>query len=285
MIVGDRWRTLQENVAEELKNTNRMARQIMENSKPDIYAVNHAYGTYQVENSANINTDYTLYNHEAVEKLVRENPDLMPPPGKKVERKIREGTAKRWAKQKLQSVAMQSIIQGDSIPNMAKRLAEETASSDYKAAVRNARTMATGAQNAGRYEAYRRATGMGIDLTIEWAAVLDNRTRHAHRVMHGQRTTVDVPFRTPDGYTIQYPADCTGTSSAPQSMIWNCRCTLLAWVKGYEHDMQTDSDKMTMSFDEWLKVKPGHEEFRDILHQHDVGESIKMQYVRKYRNG
>lgn len=284
LIVGKRWREMKETATEDMRNVNRIARQICEGQRVDIYAINHAYGTYQIERYG-VNTSYTLYNHEAVEEIIRNNPQLMPPPGKKVSRRIAEGKAKRWSKQKIQSVAIQAILQGDSIPDMAKRLAKEVADSDFKAAVRNARTMATGAQNAGRYEAYRRAAGMGIDLIIEWAAVLDNRTRHAHRQMHGQRTTVDKPFRTPDGYTIMYPADCTGTSDAPQKEIWCCRCTLLAWVKGFEHDTLTDSDKMTMSFDDWVKVKPGHEKFEPILKQYETGRAIKMQYVREYKNG
>ena len=39
-------------------------------------------------------------------------------------------------------------------------------------------------------------------------------------------------------------------------MIWNCRCTLLAWVKGYEGDTVKSSPKMgDMSFEEWQKAK------------------------------
>lgn len=289
LAVGKRWKQMKETVAEDLLHTNEIARDICLNQRSDVYAVNHAYGTYQVESSGNLNTSYTLYNHEAVEKLIRENPNLMPPPGKKVSKAIAEGTAKRWSKQKIQSVVLQSIIQGESIPQMAKRLATEVSDSNFKAAVRNARTMATGAQNAGRYDSYRRARDMGIDLTIEWAATLDDRTRHSHRQMHGQRRNVDEPFIITDSgktYYIMFPADCNSSqSNAPQQCIWNCRCTLLAWVKGFEHDTLTDSDKMTMSFDEWLKVKPGHEEFQDILHQHKVGNAIRMKYVREYRNG
>jgi SPP1 gp7 family putative phage head morphogenesis protein len=184
---------------------------------------------------------------------------------------------------------LQGILQGDSIPELAKRLATNVSDSNYKAAVRNARTMATSAQNAGRYGSYRRAKGMGIDLTIEWAAVLDNRTRHSHRQMHGQRREVDEPFTITDGgrtFNIMWPADCNSSqSNAPQREIWNCRCTLLSWVKGFEHDMQTDSDKMNMSFDEWLQVEPGKEEFLPIISQYEKGQAIKMQYIREYKYG
>lgn len=280
MAVGKRWQEMKDTLAKDLQNVNAIARQTILQNNPDIYAINHAYGTYQIEHGAGVNTSYTLYNHEAVENLFRENPDLLPPPGKKVSQAIAEGRAERWAKEKLQSTMTQGILQGESIPKLAKRLATNVADSDYKAAVRNARTMATSAQNAGRYDAYRRAQGMGIDLTIEWAATLDNRTRHSHRLMHGQRTTVDEPFIV-DGVEILYPGQ--GGENIPQQLLWNCRCTLLAYISGFEHEPLRDSDKMTMSFDEWLGVEEGEEEFQDILHQHDVGEAIKMQYINKYR--
>jgi uncharacterized protein with gpF-like domain len=120
------------------------------------------------------------------------------------------------------------------------------------ASIRYARTMTTSAQNAGRYEAFRRATKLGVDLTIEWQATLDSHTRHDHRIMHGQRTDVDKPFHTPDGYTIYYPADCTGESNAPQREIWNCRCTLRAMVKGYKRETIKKSPGMgDLSFEEW----------------------------------
>ena len=130
---------------------------------------------------------------------------------------------------------------------------------NYNAAVRYARTMTTSAQNAGRYEAFRRAKDLGVDLTIEWSATLDHRTRHEHRQMHGQRRDVDEPFIITEGgrtYEIRYPADCSGTSNAPQKEIWNCRCTLLSWVKGFEGDTVTESPKMgDMSFEEWREAK------------------------------
>ena len=289
MAVGKRWKQMKDTIAEDMLHTNEIARKICQKQQIDIYALNHAYGTYQVEHSGGINTSYTLYNHEAVEEILKNDPDLLPPPGEKVSKAIAEGKAKRWTRQTVQSTITQGILQGDSIPDLAKRLSKNVADKDFKAAVRNARTMATSAQNAGRYEAYRRARDMGIDLTIEWAATLDDRTRHAHRNMHGQRREVDEPFIIVDGgrtFYIMWPADCNSSqSNAPQQCIWNCRCTLLAWVKGFEHDMLTDSDKMTMDFDEWLKVEPGKEKFQPILKQYETGEAIKMQYVREYRNG
>ncbi len=58
-------------------------------------------------------------------------------------------------------------------------------------------------------------------------ATLDNRTRHAHRILDRQRAKMDKPFEI-DGHEIWYPGD----SSAPGYLVYNCRCTLIAHVKG-----------------------------------------------------
>lgn len=278
-MVGRRWRDLKNQLAAESLRTDQLAKDIINGTLPQIYVLNHAYGTWQIEHSANINTAYTLYNREAIERIIREDPEMLPPPGPRMTKKIAEGKAERWTKQKLQSDMMQGILQGDSIPELAKRIAGSTERRAMTDAVRYARTMTTGAQNAGRYDSYRRARDLGIDLVIEWTATLDNRTRHAHREMHGQRTTVDEPFYTPDGFTIMYPGQ--GGEDIPQRTIWNCRCTLLAWVAGFEHETMRESDDVD-DFDEWLE---GHSESRPILSQWDTGEAIRMQYARRYRDG
>ena len=60
---------------------------------------------------------------------------------------------------------------------------------------------------------------MGVDLTIEWSATLDNRTRHDHRLLHSQRREVDEPFEV-DNIKILYPAQLgIGSSDISQSMI------------------------------------------------------------------
>ena len=224
ITVGKRWDELKERIANDQLNVNKIARNIIQHEMPDIFALNANYAGYQVEHDAKIDTTFTLYSRDTVDKILRDDPDLLLPPGKKVSQAIQEGKAKRWEKQKIQSVMTQGILQGESIPNLASRLAKEVADSDYKAAVRNARTMSTNAQNAGRYDAYDRIKGNGVDLTLEWAATLDNRTRHEHRMMHGQRRDVGEPFEV-EGIKIMYPAQTgkfMGVSSVPQEMIWNC---------------------------------------------------------------
>lgn len=285
MASKKRWENLKDTLAEDLMHTNDIAMRIVSGAMPEIYLTNANYAIYQVEHDANINTSLNLYNRDAVNRIVRDDPDVLLPPGRKVSNAIKKGTAKRWEKEKLQSVMIQGILQGESIPNIAKRIAEKMADGDYKAAVRNARTMATNAQNAGRYDAYNRLTNAGVQITLEWAATLDNRTRHSHRMMHGQRRNVGEPFEV-DGVKIMYPAQ-TGrfmaVSSVPQEMLWNCRCTILAYVKGFEHDTIKKSDKMgDMSFEEWLEAK---EKPQPILSQKEKGDAISAQYRKEYADG
>lgn len=285
MAAGKRWEKMKDTLADDLMHTNDIAQGIVSGHMPGIFSLNGNYSLYKAEHDAGIDTGLTLYNRDAVNRILRDNPELFLPPGKTLSKKIEEGTVKRWEKQQIQSKMLQSIMQGKSIPNMARDIAEKTTGSEFKAAVRNARTMSTNAQNAGRYDAYNRLTKAGVQITLEWSATLDNRTRHSHRMMHGQRRNVGEPFEV-DGVKIMYPAQ-TGkfmsVSSVPQEMLWNCRCTLLAWVKGFELDTIRESDKMgDMSFEEWLKAK---EKPEPILRQKEKGDAASARYRKEYAGG
>lgn len=257
IMMGKEWEKMRDMLASDFHNANEIALGIARGKMADVYALNMNYGTYDIEHGGKIDTGFQLYNHDTAEMLMREeNIQLMPGPSTRKAAQIAANKDMQWNYRHIQSAVLQGVLQGESPYEVAKRL-QSVAQMNYNNAVRYARTMTTAAQNAGRYEAYRRADRLGVDLTIEWAATLDHRTRHDHRLMHGQRTTVDEPFHTPDGFTIMWPADCTsGVSTAPQGEIWNCRCTLLSWVKGFEPDTVTHSPKIgDMSFEEWLNAK------------------------------
>ena len=256
MMVGKRWEAMKDVLAQDLEHASDIALKISGEKMADVYALNANFATYQIEHDAKIDTGFTLYNHDTAEYLLSDERQLMPGPSTRKAKEIAANKAMQWNKQKIQAAVLQGILQGESPYKVAERL-RHVGQMNYNASVRYARTMTTSAQNAGRYNSFRRAKNLGVDLTIEWMATLDSRTRHDHRMMHGQRTTVDEPFHTPDGYTIYYPADCTGMSNAPQKEIWNCRCTLRAMVKGYERETIKSSPGMEgMSFEEWQETKP-----------------------------
>ena len=216
IMMGGRWEELKNNLATDYLNAERIADSIVQGYMPEVYAVNHNYATYRIEHQARLDTSYTLYNREAVERLLRDNPKLYKRPGADVQRQIADGTLKKWNKQQIQSVMMQGILQGESIPNLTKRL-ENVTGGLHSAAIRNARTMATGVQNAGRLDAIKRANEKGIKTKKTWVATLDDRTRHEHRELDGQTVNADEPFEV-NGERIMFPGD----PDADGSMVYNC---------------------------------------------------------------
>ena len=244
---GKRWEELRDNLAEDFHNTNKIAASMTREFSYDAYALNHNYGTYEAESGALVDTSYTLYDRHTVERLIRDDPDMLPPPGKKVAKRIQEGKDVAWNKQVIQSVMTQSILQGEPIPKIADRLAAAVGDTNRKAAIRNARTMTTGAENAGRVDSYKRAEEMGIKMKQQWLSTLDNRTRHEHRQLDGQRVNVGEPFEI-DGYQIMYPGD----PHAEPEMVYNCRCTLIGVVDGVDIDNAPRNSRLgNMTYEEW----------------------------------
>ena len=250
VAMGKRWENMRDVLAEDYHRTNVIARNIASDARLDVYALNHNYATYQIEHDAKIDTSYTLYDRPTVERIFRDDPKLFHDPGKKKALEIAKNKDLRWNRQQVNSAILQGILQGESIDRLAKRL-ESVTEKNYNAAVRNARTALTGAQNAGRLDGYKRAQDLGIDLMQEWMATLDGRTRHEHRMLHGQRVKVGEPF-TVDGYKLMYPGDPSGEAH----LIYNCRCTLIGQIKGFETARVESSPKMGgMTFDQWQNAK------------------------------
>ncbi|MBR2680854.1 MAG: minor capsid protein, partial [Exiguobacterium sp.] len=237
IMMNKRWSDMRETLSEDLHGVNNIAQNIARGGRADVYALNHNYAVYEMEHGSGIDTGLTLYNRDAVERMIKKDPQMLPPPGKRVSKRIAEGKDIRYNNRQIQSAMTQGILQGESIPELARRL-EEVTERNYTAAVRNARTMATGAQNAGRMDAYERAEENGVELVIEWVATLDDRTRHDHRILHGKRIAVGETFSTPEG-ELRFPGDPLG----PPGEVYNCRCTTVSYVKGFEAGTVTNSPK------------------------------------------
>ena len=254
-MVGKRWEAMRDALAKDFVHADAVAQGLIQGKMPDVYALNANFATYKIEHDGELDTGFTLYNHDTAEYLLGDQRELMPGPSAKKAAKIRENKDMQWNRRHIQSAVLQGILQGESPYDVAARL-RQVGQMDASASIRYARTMTTSAQNAGRYQAFRRAKDLGVQLTIEWQATLDNRTRHDHRMLHGQRREVDEPFEV-DGFKILYPAEGgPGASDIPQQLIWNCRCTLLSWVKGFEGDTVISSPDMgDMSFEEWQQAK------------------------------
>lgn len=234
MMMTKRWETLSSDLANAYANSGKIADAMIRDNAYDVYALNFNFGTFEVESTAGVDTVFTLYDRNTVKRLVKDNPTLLPPPGKKTSEAIARGELKRWNRRQIQSVMTQSILQGEPIPKIAKRLAETVGERNMHSAIRNARTMTTSAENAGRLDSYRRAKDMGIEVMKTWVATLDSRTRHTHRMIDGETVDVDEPFSN----GLMFPADPDGD---PEE-IYNCFVgdTLVATdsdiVRSYKHE-------------------------------------------------
>lgn len=247
MITGERWKAMRDTLATDLANYDKIAMSYVRDCAKDVYCVNMNYGTYALEKASGINTSFTLYNKDAIKVLMKDNPQLLP---KYANPKVDIPLDKRWNMQHIQNAVAQGILQGESIPQVAKRLQDVTGM-DERAAIRNARTAMTSAQNAGRLDAAKRMEAMGIACKKGWLATLDNVTRDSHVDVDGEVVELDKNFSN----GLQYPADGAG---APEE-VYNCRCRLTTEYDKYKTNWADLSKRNTnkfgdMSYDEWKKA-------------------------------
>lgn len=279
IAVGKQWNSMCQVLAEDLDNSRIIAQHIVSNDLPTVYANGVNYATYEIEKQGQVNTNFTLYNHDAVEILVSENPKLYPDPtmGSETWQKLKSKEVQKWSKAKINSSITQAILQGEAINAVAKRLRKVT-DMDYKASVRNARTMVGSAQNAGHQRSYERAEKMGVDLVKTWVATIDMRTRHTHAVMDGESVAVKEKFSN----GLLYPKDPNGAPSE----IYNCRCREIPQVKGWEKGAgsllaEYPAKLNGMTYDEWKKY---HQDILDgVKPKKTSGELPKKAKVKDNR--
>lgn len=168
--------------------------------------------------------------------MVQQQPDLMP------QVSVKPSRAETWARRKITAAMTQSILQGESVPDAARRI-RSVVEMDRRASMRAARTSLTGAENAGRIGSYRRASGMGIELQKQWMAALDSRTRDSHRELDGEKADIDGRFSN----GLSYPGDPTG----PASEVWNCRCTMAAALPGHDVFGERSTSRLETSYEDW----------------------------------
>lgn len=211
------WKARQEQIDEILLNADREAARIVNDGKFGVFASNANYTGYELEHDGNIDTGFMLYDEQTVRRLIDEDPQILPMPRPGVQKPL----AYPYYNRLMTSAITQGIVQGETISQIARRVARTTGEASYKSALRNARTAYTGAQNAGRIEGLHQAQKLGIDVKKRWMATLDGKTRDAHRDLDGQVREVDDPFDSDLG-RIMYP----GEPTAHPANVYNCRCTL-----------------------------------------------------------
>lgn len=221
---NNRYKAMVNETAARLSHVNEIALDYVNGNIPKIYTINYN----EFANQDIKGYSFTIINEQAVRILATEDKSLLP------KKKIDVPKDIAWNTKKINSEVLQGILQGESIPKIAKRLTNVT-NMNRNSSIRNARTMVTGAENKGRQDSYVKATNDGIIMEREWVATFDERTRAWHADLNGVRVSVDEPWENDYG-KIMYPGDPT----AEAGNVYNCRCAIRAHIKGFAWNKENE---------------------------------------------
>lgn len=242
---GEWFEKLRDELADRMTDANKVAAAYINDQTPGIYSLNHNYEAYTIEKVAG-NVGFTIYDEQTVRRLIQDDPNLLP------KRRVNAPKDKKWNRTRFSAEITSGILQGESIGELANR-AQNLSDANRAGAIRNARTAVTGAQNAGRQETHKRAEEMGIELENEWLATLDNRTRHSHRRLDGERVKVGQKFSN----GCRFPGDPEGKPAE----VWNCRCTMIGVIAEINGVAAKRRDKYgllpDMTYSQWERQKRG----------------------------
>lgn len=210
-IYNTRYQALTKDLAESISKVNQTAAAYINGQLPQIYAVNYNE-VAKVANKAVTarfagRTSFELVDAATIKRLSTVEENLLP------FRKINGKKDVRWNVAKINAEVTQGILQGESIPNISKRLSN-VLDMDKTSAIRNARTTVTSAENKGRIDMMHYAAEKGVIMKKGWSAANDDRTRSSHAALDGDFVEMDEPFSN----GLMYPGDPDGE---PEE-VYNC---------------------------------------------------------------
>lgn len=219
-------------------------RQMINDEIPTVAAECANIEAYELDRAIGLDTGFTLYNQDSIRFLLTD-PRIYP--------QVDVPADLAWNAQKFSSAITQSILQGESIPNAAKRL-DSVFGMGKTASVRAARTAMTYAENKGKLTSMERLERMGVPLKKEWHARHDGRTRLEHRQADKQAVPVRDKFVV-GGEKMEEPGD----PSASGWNVYNCRCYI---SRDLDFDdiperVLIENDKLPkdVTYDEWKAGK------------------------------
>lgn len=266
------YRNMLDSVTDQLAKTNETALEYINGQMPKIYAWNYNEAG-NIADEAGIK--FNLINEQTVKQMILKGEDHMDT----LRKKLDKPKDKKWNAKQINSALMQGIIQGESIPQISrkifhslnhngefrgmtpeelKKLAKKNESvkniirKNRQAAIRNARTMITGAENRGRNDSYKQLEDNGLVLKKVWMATPDGRTRDWHIDMDGQEVGIHEMFIDGLGNELEYPGDPGGDPAT----VYNCRCTMVTDVSGFRRADGTISE---------IRVKDADREHTDAI--------------------
>ena len=215
----DQYENQLESLANILVDTDVMARAVLNSTLPYVIASSYNFEQslgWKAADEAGLSVGtFQVYNAETVQKLIKDNPDVI--------KYVNKEADYSYNKDKINKVITQSIISGDDIGTIAKKLQQVTGM-DETAAIRAARTGMTAAENMGRATSYEDLKKQGIPVKFKWSAHIDERTRDSHKLLNNTFRDEKSGFFgvgiLPKDHYLRYAGD-------PQALpaeIYNCRC-------------------------------------------------------------
>lgn len=230
IMTGEHWKEMQKQAAHRLTEADRIAVEYTNGRLPYVYSLNYNSVAEGLETRLK-GYSFELVDEATVRNLAESDKTLLP--YKTVDGK----KAERWHTARVNAEVTQGILQGESIPKIAKRLKTNVGMTAKGSAVRNARTSVTSAENKGRIDMLHDARKKGVIANKIWMSANDSRTRNWHSELDGVEKEIDEPFENviiaskkksyPD--KIRYPGD---PDAAPAN-TYNCRCSLGYKVVGF----------------------------------------------------
>ena len=219
-ITNAHYKAVVERTAQELTHVNEIATAYVNGELPDVYALNYNFVATGMQEVSGISFD--LYDAHTVRNLAMSDETLLPYKVVDVAKDV------KWNTKLINSEVLQGILQGESMSDIAARLTH-VENMAANAAIRNARTMVTSAENKGRIDMMDDAEKQGIIALKRWISTHDARTRDWHAELDGQMQEKDKPFENSVG-KIMYPGD----PSADPANIYSCRCAIGYKVTGFK---------------------------------------------------
>lgn len=175
---------------------------------------------------------FDLVDEATVKKLQRDGVVKVP------KKTISVPKDKRWNQKFIGSKTLQGIQNGSSVQDIAKSIFPEIYEKAGKptvkglidrckqSAIRNARTMTTAAENAGRIDSYKNLEKQGVVQKKVWIATPDDRTRESHLEIDGEEVGINQEFS--NGCMFPGDPDCDDPGE-----VWNCRCSMRTHIVGF----------------------------------------------------
>lgn len=218
-IHDKRYKALTEQISDTLADVNGRAMTLINGTLPEIYTINSNFTAMSISGQVR-GVSFQLTDAATVRNLVKNGDTSLLPMRKKLD----IPKDKLWNVEKMNGEVLQGILQGESMESISYRVQNVT-DMNRTSAIRNARTMVTGAENKGRQDRREEAANLGLILKKKWIATEDSRTRTSHHDIDGE--TVDYDAKFSNG--LLYPGDPNGAPSE----VYNCRCTVGDIVVGF----------------------------------------------------